>query len=750
MIEALTRWIWKITRQNWIITTLLGIMLSVLIIGFQDANWVQDELGISLAFLAGIGIGWMLARSRFSGWFALPYALVISVVIAVEALGNVLPAPWDLFNSPFRETLEQMNLRIYSVSLRMGGWVDTLRLGDNVADPGTFVLLLSLLLALCGIWLMWEMLRKRNALLGLLPVGLLFAINVHLGKQALSSYMVFLLCALLLVAYTEFCRQHEDWDRRKVDYPDQLGLEWGGSALALAVIIVLIARGAPWVGTPEGWQAISEWVNRANEQTSDTATRLFSGVNPPPGDEREIFVNTPSMGKIGAPISQGYRTIMWVRISDPAPTDMGPSEPIVIPYIHYWRSDAYGQYTGRGWEPVPTSGESAAQPDELPEDPPAGRYYLRQGFSLEARHYGALFATNNPVQTDKAVRLFDGGDSQSKRLVGNATEYQVISAATKITSNQLIEAGVDYPAEISAAYLQLPDSLPERVRSLAQRIASGAETPYEKTLKIQSYLRENYTYDTSAAEAPEGRDAVDYFLFDAPTGFCSHYASAMTVMLRAEGIPSRVAAGYAMGEYDFERQSFRVPESAAHAWVEVYFPGYGWVEFEPTVIRAAIEYYDEQYAASAMSGEPVGIEEGPLVAQPTMVVLVIAGALALLALPFLLLRMFSTARQIPVVQVDGLYRRMRRALSWAGLRAGASVTPDEYLTRYTERLEKYEQVHQALVQVTALYRETVYSSHAPDQGRVRRASLQWRRSFGQWMKLWLNLQWNNLREKFSK
>ena len=231
----------------------------------------------------------------------------------------------------------------------------------------------------------------------------------------------------------------------------------------------------------------------------------------------------------------------------------------------------------------------------------------------------------------------------------------------------MVEASVDYPEPVGRLYLQLPDTLPMRVRRLAERVTSGTGNPYLKTLRIQDYLRQNFPYDLSVKPAPVKRDVVDYFLFDSQRGFCSHYASAMVVLLRSQGVPARVVTGYAMGEYDYARGAYRVPVSASHAWVEVYFPGYGWVEFEPTAYRSPI-VYTEVVIIGPGTGQllPLNEETSPPV-RPVLVVLTVAGALILLILPMILLRHFSLSRYGPAVRADVLYRRMRRALAWAGM-----------------------------------------------------------------------------------
>jgi hypothetical protein len=144
------------------------------------------------------------------------------------------------------------------------------------------------------------------------------------------------------------------------------------------------------------------------------------------------------------------------------------------------------------------------------------------------------------------------------------------------------------PAEISERYLALPESVPERVLELARDVAGDAPTVYDRAVAIEHYLRA-YPYTLELPDPPTGRDLVDYFLFERQEGYCDYYASAMVVMARSVGVPARLASGYAQGSYDHESDRWVVREKDAHSWVEVCFPGIGWVEFEPTAGQPALD-----------------------------------------------------------------------------------------------------------------------------------------------------------------
>jgi hypothetical protein len=166
--------------------------------------------------------------------------------------------------------------------------------------------------------------------------------------------------------------------------------------------------------------------------------------------------------------------------------------------------------------------------------------------------------------------------------------YQAQSSLSNVTITQLREAGADYPQWITDRYLQLPPTITPRVLELAREIAADHDNPYDIAMAITRYLRTNIGYSETVPFPPTDQEPLDWFLFDLREGFCSYYASAEVVMLRSLGIPARLAAGFARGEYQRGTHTFLVRQRDSHAWPEVYFPNLGWVEFEPTVSQPAI------------------------------------------------------------------------------------------------------------------------------------------------------------------
>jgi transglutaminase-like putative cysteine protease len=272
----------------------------------------------------------------------------------------------------------------------------------------------------------------------------------------------------------------------------------------------------------------------------------------------------------------------------------------------YWRVRVFHDYAGDGW--------LSNDPDMLLIEPqrqelafPA--FDLRQEVTQTVRVRGgvgpgdALIAAGQPLSASLPLRAAVSIVTQPEDLVRSPTSgtfpprpgdpsvlysrqplqegesYQVLSSLTEADEESLREAGTAYPEWVVPRYLQLPDLLPERVHLLAEQITAGLETPYDKAKAIETYLRQ-IPYNQNIQGPAPGQDGVDYFLFEEQQGYCEYYASAMTVMLRSVDVPARYVHGYVRNEK--QEGVYGLLESDGHAWPEVFFPGYGWVEFEPT------------------------------------------------------------------------------------------------------------------------------------------------------------------------
>ncbi len=282
--------------------------------------------------------------------------------------------------------------------------------------------------------------------------------------------------------------------------------------------------------------------------------------------------------------------------------------------------------------------------------------------------------------------------------------YTVTGLASRATANQLREAGTSYPTWVTDRYLQLPETVTQRTQDLAGRLSEDATNPYDKAIAIQEFLRSTITYNENIAAPPRDQDVVDYVVFDSREGYCEYYASAMAVMLRSQGVPARVVGGYYPAPWDEQAQGYLYRQENAHLWVEAYFPGYGWIPFEPTASQEEISYGD---VATAVPSTPVptpaptpttepspatptppaggGITLPPppdingLLDQPSRI-FGIAGLVALLAgltaVAALVVVWNWRLRGLP--PMAGFFARMTNAATLTGLRQQETQTPQEF------------------------------------------------------------------------
>jgi transglutaminase-like putative cysteine protease len=159
-------------------------------------------------------------------------------------------------------------------------------------------------------------------------------------------------------------------------------------------------------------------------------------------------------------------------------------------------------------------------------------------------------------------------------------EYTVRSRILVPTAEQL-DRVIDLSAAQYGRWTELPDDLDPGIEQVAQEWTADAVSDYDKVMAIQRHFHaDGFTYSTDV-EVADDADALLTFLTQTKTGFCQQYAAAMAVLVRQLGLPARIAVGYQAGTLQ-DDGTYLVQSTDAHAWVEVFFEGYGWLPFEPT------------------------------------------------------------------------------------------------------------------------------------------------------------------------
>jgi protein-glutamine gamma-glutamyltransferase len=265
------------------------------------------------------------------------------------------------------------------------------------------------------------------------------------------------------------------------------------------------------------------------------------------------------------------------------------------PQAALWRAEAFDTFDGTMWTISNRDTDPLLQGDAtnsviLPpgltgEIGPVPTVQITQTFYIDTQQPNVLFAAAVPEQVyfpAGGLEVDRYGSIRSPILLDQGMVYSVVSNVPITEPRILRWAHPPGPVVADPTYLQLPSDLPGRVGALARRITADATTQYDQVEAVQAWIRANTTYDLDVPRDPAGVDAVDHFLFVTRTGFCEQIATSLAVMLRTLGIQTRLVTGYGPGERNPLTGYFEVKQSDAHAWVEILYPGIGWVPYDPT------------------------------------------------------------------------------------------------------------------------------------------------------------------------
>jgi transglutaminase-like putative cysteine protease len=406
---------------------------------------------------------------------------------------------------------------------------------------------------------------------------------------------------LLILCHFQLLRSKDPavWDSF-ADYPASIALP----VVSLICVTLVIGAAMPEVN-PLLTDPYTAWRNFRGDPPNFTTGKGIDSAFSAEGDASSGYSRNDTA--LGGNFEFDYTPVMTVDAS----------------YRSYWRGETRALYSGKGWEP--SDGDkrtplTAVRPDNnLAADPRSAGSQLKTmeikqtvTFTTEQKYpvlFGALNVQQvvdmNGAKTGFESILWAPAQSElrvnAQRQGAYPKSYTVISQLPIINEEGLRKAPMDPPNRTELAeYLQLPDNVPNRVRQLAVDITKDTTNPYDKAKKIEQYLHEKYPY-TNKPDLSKGksRDFVDRFLFEIKEGYCDYYSSAMAVLARSSGLPTRWVKGYASGLSaeqmdpfsEFNQDSLINPDAPglytvrnadAHSWVEVYFSGWGWIPFEPT------------------------------------------------------------------------------------------------------------------------------------------------------------------------
>ena len=787
--------------QGWATLGFLALMLVVVGNSITAAKWVETP-GLVLLLILSAMAGMVLAKVR-APWFLLqPLGLVVGGVVVLWRTSLVIDAP-------------SLSDRVREMFTRLDVWYEAATSGGISTDLMPFTILLLSATWVLGFFGSWFVFRRNNVWIAVVLSGVVLMTNLSfLPDEFALRFFLFIFLAMLLIVRVSVVQRHELWRKVRIRFTPASGWLTIHESLWLSAIVLLVAALLPMkVVTVRPVAELWTFGRSPIAQVEEVFTRLFSTLPSRKDLAGRFFGKTlPFMGKIsfGGEVvawattdypsywlsqtyseytSQGWiapeteRIEVGPAILPPPRTDHRKRELVNQTLTLKFSTDKF--LSGGDFSSVSRSGtlesllpktftvdindpsEDASLPKDIQKlaaelrttakQSEAGAADLSISVLLPADLILLDIQTDSgtgvgsitlqrkaPVAPDIAGRNFD-----VKVMEDDA--YSMGSVVSMATNDDLREAESSYNRFITDHYLQLPASLPRRVRFLSLQLTREHSNPLDKALAVQEFLRgPAFTYLRDIDAPPRGADGVDHFLFEAKTGYSDYFASSMAVLLRAAGVPTRMASGYSPGELEQASGRRFIRDSDSHVWAQVYFPGYGWINFEPTpnwIIQARVPGGVEGIELSESGGDidlpdpdtlnpDLEFQDGDLLEENELGFttvfsvdlsryLIPAGiaiaALAIVALVSRLLWNFGLGG----LSVEGrTYAKMGRLGLIAGVRPRSDQTPWEYAAVVGLAVPKAAEAARTIATIYALAR---YGRHWPDEDEIAELNAAWKR-----------------------
>ena len=701
--------------EDWLTLVPAIVVYVSIAVAIQQADWVRDFPSLAPTLIGGLIIGLLAARTRGAELLVQPIALLLGVIVITLAV---------------QEYADGASLvdRVADIRIRMQEWWGVVRARDVSNDNLPFVLLVHGLGFLGAYMAAWAIFRWRNIWLSVVPAGIgLLVIIATTDGQPSIAFLLFSIGSLLLIARLHLQREQVDWLRDRVDYPEFLSISAGQIAVVISVILVVVAWVVPLGKQASAAESVLNAITNPIEARSGPIVSLFNDLSGGSGN----------FHKFGGTLAIRGDVSLGSRLLFDAQTDFGGLV----------RGASYDEYTGAGWKSTDRQSEKVDAGTALTAAIEGRIYQERVVTELDITVFDGedtLFSVGTPLGTnvDSVADLPETflGDIERIRSDGGLDEgarYRVLGSVSIATPEQLRTDSTVYPDWVVERYLQLPDDLPERVADESLRVSAGAANPFDVAINIEAYLRE-FEVDLTVPSTPSRRDVVDYFLFDLQRGYFDYFSTAMTVMLRTQGVPARVAVGYVLDPEDVEAGTFSVRKDDAYSWVEVFFPTYGWLEFNPSGDLPAgvggfgpgVTPANNQTPEIPFEPLPVdelfgGGEEAQLDAllggvgdpasgggAPWLLIWSLGGALLVAALIALSGRLYWLWGLRGLDGVPRQWASVERLAGWAGFEPSG----DESARRWGDRVGDNLAQQEAAVALSTAYEETRYGP--PDLERV--------------------------------
>jgi transglutaminase-like putative cysteine protease len=571
--------------EGWLTLGLVLLICETMAWALDDARWVlgqPDYLnGLAVVAAGGVLVGFIGPKVGWGRWLTyligcLFAALIVPLLVGQVAFLHHEASIHDLYQA--------------TASAVVRAYIDLAILNLSTTTQYLhYIFVFGMLVWATAMFASYAVFGHHRPLNAVVVVGVVVVGNMTLTRNdELPLLVVFSLASLFLLIRGHVFDEQSEWLRRRIGDPASIssvylrgGTVFIGVAVASSVLLTHTAASAPLAGA---WDGVQDGVI--------ALSRSVSRFLPTGGSSRPIGI---AFGE-DAPVGQQWTTSGATAVTiGRNPTDKG---------FYYWRARVYDKIDLKGFGHTNATAvvipAGARVLDKLADDiVPDGRHTFTFTVNPVDFRESTMLSPATPIQVNENVRLTaigQGGYFATLDRDGGSGPYQV-TALTLVAGNDrgqenvaaLRAAGTDYPQEVRDLYLGVTPGIigpygAKLEQTIVDRVtAAGPTTPYDLAKTLVNVLQAApFQYSTDITNLDCANVSMVECFAQYKTGFCQYYAATMAVILRDLKVPTRIAEGFLPGPRDPNSATEQVPFSNAHAWVEVYFPGFGWVPFDPT------------------------------------------------------------------------------------------------------------------------------------------------------------------------
>jgi transglutaminase-like putative cysteine protease len=571
--------------EGWLTYALVTLMALTVAWSADDAAWVlgNPDYGDFYIWAAVLGVlvAFVGAKARWPRWVSHLFGAFVAAIVLPVFVGQVLVPEGG---SPYEMFMATSNAIV-------SAWFD-LAINNRQVTPeiGHFILAIAIIVWSVGQFAGYAVFGHRRPLDAVIVVGIVLLANMALTiNDQLSLLVGFSVAALGVLARTHAFEEQTTWIRRHIGDAStvrSLYLRGGAAFIALAVFgslaLTASASSAPLAGAWGGF-------NQRLVEVSQALQRYL----PIGGSSRNMGFGFGTSARITGQWDTNHT--LQVTIQVPTTDKTHP----------YWRAVAYDHFDVTAWSQttsetvdVPSGQEALLGQNDDPTELGTRKNFT---YTVTPAEYqgGYMLSPSEPGTFDTSAKLELVGDGRfaSLKLSGNSGPYNGVALLPVSgnnpgdrNENALAAAGRNYPSDIRLVYTNVPDGtlgqaatdLLADLKAQAKAAAGGGDvTPFGLALTMQDELQK-FEYSTDVRALPCASISVVECFARFKKGYCQYYASTMAMLLRKEGIPARMVEGFLPGDRNPDTGLESIYTDGAHAWVEVYFPGFGWHSFDPT------------------------------------------------------------------------------------------------------------------------------------------------------------------------